>query len=253
MRHEETRVIEQLEALALEAGAAILDVYKKNAYQVQTKADQSPVTEADLLSNQIILAGLKRLGDLPYISEEEAPKAYAKAPDRYWLIDPLDGTKEFIARRNSFTVNIALIENKAPVLAVVYDPVTGDLYSASYGSYRENGKVVKDQSWAPGKILVSSHSHPEAGLDAFIKRNPTTENRRVGSSIKFCLVASGKAHLYPRFGPLKVWDTAAGDGVARAAGCRLIDWKTGLPPEYEYDKAWTPAFCLSAPHISVDF
>lgn len=246
-------MIEELEQLALEAGAAILAVYTKNDFQVQTKADNSPVTEADLQANEIILNGLQKLGGYPYISEEEAPKTYAVAPTRYWLIDPLDGTKEFIARRASFTVNIALIENKVPVVAVVYDPLTERLYSACYGVYRENGKVVASQSWAEGCILVSSHSHPEPALAKFIERNAITEQQRVGSSIKFCLVASGKAHLYPRFAALRVWDTAAGDGVARAAGCQVRDWVTGLPPEYEYDKPWTSGFCISAPHTKVQF
>ncbi len=244
-------MIEELERLARAAGAAILTVYKNNAYQVGIKSDHSPVTEADLLSNRIIVEGLKQLGNYPYISEEETPKVYPEPPRRYWLIDPLDGTKEFVARRDNFTVNIALIENKAPVVAVVYAPVSGELFSAYYGVYRENGQVETKRTWAEGCILLSSRSHPEPSLAAFIDRNSITEHRRIGSSIKFCRVASGAAHLYPRFGPLRAWDTAAGDGVARAAGCRLIAWATGLAPTYEYDKPWTEAFCLSAPHLSV--
>lgn len=246
-------MIEELEQLALEAGAAILAVYTKNDFTVQTKADSSPVTEADLKANEIILKGLQRLGDYPYISEEEVPKTYAVPPSRYWLIDPLDGTKEFIARRASFTVNIALIEDRKPGVAVVYDPLSGMLYSACYGEYRENGQVVTKQTWAEGCILVSSHSHPEPALAKFIERNAITEHQRIGSSIKFCRVASGQAHIYPRFAALRVWDTAAGDGVARAAGCKVIDWVTGSPPEYEYDKPWTSGFCLSAPHTEVRF
>jgi 3'(2'), 5'-bisphosphate nucleotidase len=243
-------VIEALEQLARDAGAAILSVYLKNDYQVQTKDDASPLTEADLKANRIILDGLKAIGDYPYISEEEAPKAYAEPPTRYWLIDPLDGTKEFVARRASFTVNIALIENKAPVLAVVYDVLSDTLYSADYGVYRENAQVIRQRPWQPGRILVSSRSHPEPALAGFIERNAISEHQRVGSSIKFCLVASGRAHFYPRFSPLHVWDTAAGDGVARAAGCKIIDWNTGKAPEYEYENLWTPGFCLSAPHLA---
>ncbi|MBC7660885.1 MAG: 3'(2'),5'-bisphosphate nucleotidase CysQ [Chitinophagaceae bacterium] len=243
-------MIEELERLALKAGALIKQVYEQNSYHVETKADKSPVTEADLLSNRIIVEGLRDLGNYPYISEEEAPQVYDVPPTRYWLIDPLDGTKEFVARREAFTVNIALIENKAPVMAVVYAPMFDELYSGSYGVYREQGKVVKPK-WQNGRILLSSHSHPERDLQAFIDRNHITEHQRVGSSIKFCWVASGRAHFYPRFSPLRVWDTAAGDGVARAAGCTLVDWKTGLPPEYEYSRAWTPAFNLCAPGVSV--
>lgn len=246
-------MIEALEALALKAGAAILAIYEKNDYQLRTKADNSPVTDADILANRIILDGLRSFGNDPYISEEEPPKTYKVPPTRYWLIDPLDGTKEFIARRASFTVNIALIEAKAPVVAVVYDPLSGALYSGCHGVYRENGKVVANRPWVEGRKLVSSRSHPEPPLATFIERNAITEQQRIGSSIKFCLVASGQAHLYPRFAPLRVWDTAAGDGVARAAGCRIVDWVTGLPPVYEYDKPWTEGFCLSAPHTSVHF
>ena len=244
-------MIEELEKLAREAGAAILSIYNKNDFQVQIKPDHSPVTEADFAANRIILDGLKRFGNLPYISEEEPPKFYDRAPPRYWLIDPLDGTKEFIARRGHFTVNIALIENKAPGVAVVYAPATDEMYSAYYGVYRENGKAVTNKVWVPGRIVLSSHSHPEPPLGEFIDRNAITEHTRIGSSIKFCHVANGSAHIYPRFGPLRVWDTAAGDGIARAAGCRLVNWATGLPPEYEYEKPWTEGFCLSSPDTPI--
>ncbi len=245
-------MIEALEALAIKAGEAILEVYARADFGVQTKHDRSPVTDADLAAHHIIIAGLKDLGGLPYISEEEPPKTYPHPPARYWLIDPLDGTKEFVAKRDSFTVNIALIEDGVPTHAVVYAPVWRALYSGAQGVYREQGQTVVP-AWKEGRVLLSSRSHPDPRIANFIERNAITEHERAGSSIKFCWVASGRAHLYPRFNPLHAWDTAAGDGVARAAGCRVFDWKTGLPPTYAYEQSYTPGFCVSAPHISVSY
>lgn len=239
--------IEALESVAREAGAEIRRIYETNSFAVEMKVDQSPVTEADLAANRIIVRGLKQFGKIPYISEEENFLTINPPPSSYWLIDPLDGTKEFVKRRKSFTVNIALVDQGTPEIAVVYDPIADQLYSAHYGVYRENGFVADStEEWPLGTVLVTSHSHPEAPLASFIERNSITEHQRVGSSIKFCLVAARHAHIYPRFSPLRAWDTAAGDGVARAAGCVVIDWNTGRPPHYAYDQPWTPAFCVYA-------
>ncbi len=239
--------IEALEELAKTAGREIRRVYETKSYHLEVKEDQSPLTEADLSSNRIITQGLKIFGDIPYISEEETPKIIHPIPQRYWLIDPLDGTKEFVKRRKAFTVNIALIEDGVPTVAVVYEPLEDRLYSAHYGIYREDGvPQAKTKAWPDGYTLVSSHSHPEAELERFIACHSITEHLRIGSSLKFCLVAERKAHIYPRFRALKAWDTAAGDGVARAAGCRVVDWKTGKAPVYAYDKAWTEAFYIAA-------
>ncbi|RZA20748.1 MAG: 3'(2'),5'-bisphosphate nucleotidase CysQ [Proteobacteria bacterium] len=244
--------IDKLEDLAREAGAEIRRIYESHSYSVSTKADRSPVTEADLAANAILVTGLKQFGALPYISEEEPRQTLEHSPERYWLIDPLDGTKEFVNRRKSFTVNIALIEMGVPTVAVVYDPMEERMYSAFHGDYRENGRIISAHTpWPAGTILLSSHSHPEEALTSFLSRNSITEHHRVGSSIKFCLVASRRAHIYPRFHSLNAWDTAAGDGVARAAGCHVIDWQTGLPPIYAYEQALTPAFCISAPQTAI--
>lgn len=244
--------IDKLETIARDAGAEIKRIYDANSYQVTTKADFSPVTEADLAANAIITLGLKDFGDIPYISEEETAKIRKPSPDRYWLIDPLDGTKEFVNRRRAFTVNIALIENGSPTVAVVYDPITDEMFSAHNGRYRENGlEIPREKPWPQGTVLLSSHSHPEAPLASFIERNSITEHHRLGSSLKFCQVARRAAHIYPRFRALNAWDTAAGDGVARAAGCRVIDWQTGLPPVYAYDQPFTAAFYVAAPNTAI--
>jgi 3'(2'), 5'-bisphosphate nucleotidase len=246
--------IEKLEDLAREAGAEIRRIYEARSYAVRTKDDRSPVTEADLASNTIILQGLRKFGPHPYISEEEPRQTLSPSPETYWLVDPLDGTKEFVNRRRSFTVNIALIDRGVPEIAVIYDPMEDQLFSAHYGCYRENGQIVAaDTPWPEGTILLSSRSHPESALQTFIAQNPITGHHQVGSSIKFCLVASRKAHVYPRFRPLKAWDTAAGDAIARAAGCHVVDWQTGLPPTYAFDQEWTPAFCVSAPQSSIRY
>lgn len=244
--------IEKLENIAREAGSEIKRIYESKAFDVQTKADFSPVTEADLAANAIITQGLKTFGVIPYISEEEQPLQIHPPPSRYWLIDPLDGTKEFLKRRRAFTVNIALIENGEPTVAVVYEPIAEEMFSGHYGIYRENGKVIpKEKLWPEGFILLSSHSHPEAPLTSFIERNPISEHIRLGSSLKFCEVAKRSAHVYPRFTALNAWDTAAGDGVARAAGCRVIDWQSGVPPVYAYDQQRTPAFYVAAPNTKI--
>lgn len=244
--------IENLEEIARNAGATIRQLYESKNFQVTSKADHSPVTEADLAANAIIVRGLQSFSDLAYISEEEEPYEHHPLPTSYWLIDPLDGTKEFVKRRESFTVNIALIEHGVPTTAVVYDPIEDKMYSAKDGVYRENGQVIpSDKAWPEGFILLSSHSHPEEALASFIASNPITEHHRLGSSIKFCRVAARQAHVYPRFRGLKAWDTAAGDGVARAAGCLVIDWQTGLPPVYAYDKAWTDSFYVAAPNTPI--
>lgn len=247
--------IRDLENIARQAGDEVRRIYEARSFVVSSKADASPVTEADLASNAMITNGLKRFGDVPYISEEEVDSHAVPQliPKTYWLIDPLDGTKEFVLRRKAFTINIALISNEAPEVAVVFDPMENRMYSAYYGEYREDGVLKKiGTPWPEGKILVSSHSHPEHALHDFIQKNDITEHQRVGSSLKFCLVASGRAHVYPRFKPLKAWDTAAGDGVARASGCHVIAWSTGKAPLYAFDKAWTEPFYVLAPSSSIE-
>jgi len=220
-----------LEELALAAGREIMDVYARDI-EVERKADDSPVTEADQRAETVILAGLREaFPDIPCVAEEEI--SGGRIPDAlgdlFFLIDPLDGTKEFIARRGDFTVNIALIRNGVPDTGVVYAPAQGVLYSGRPGAASQAAvdddfqlgerKAIAVSGAPGGKVrIVASRSHRTAETDEFIANYPDAEIVSVGSSLKFCLLASGTADLYPRFGRTMEWDTAAGDAVLRAAG-----------------------------------
>jgi 3'(2'), 5'-bisphosphate nucleotidase len=218
-------------ALAAEAGARILDIYA-TAFQVDEKDDQSPLTAADLASHQTLVAGLQQLTpDIPILSEESASIRFAERCrwERFWLVDPLDGTKEFIKRNGEFTVNIALIEAHQPVLGVVQIPVTGLCYFAArgQGAFRqEAGKTaerIQVRSLPGGPIrVVGSRSHGGRNLDVYVARLGEHELVAIGSSLKFCLVAEGKADIYPRLGPTSEWDTAAAQCIVEEAGGRVI-------------------------------
>lgn len=224
-------MLEPICQLAREAGEAIMQVY--NGHQplnVAHKKDDSPVTAADLAAHKVIARGLAELHPtIPMLSEED-PQGWAERQhwQRYWLVDPLDGTKEFLHRNGEFTVNIALIDNGKPVLGVVYVPVTGVMYAAAQGNAwkEEQGARrpirVKD---ARPPLVVVSRSHTDAELEDYLRQLGEHQTVSIGSSLKFCLVAEGKAQLYPRFGPTNIWDTAAGHAVALAAGAQVHDWQ----------------------------
>ncbi|MBF0560511.1 MAG: 3'(2'),5'-bisphosphate nucleotidase CysQ [Alphaproteobacteria bacterium] len=230
-------LLEGVGALACQAGAVILPIYQSD-FAVGTKNDDSPVTAADHAAEAVILAGLRRLTpDIPVVAEEEA--AAGRVPDigndRFWLVDPLDGTREFIKRNGEFTVNIALIEEGYPVLGVVYAPAVDCFYAAvGPGSavIRVRGETRAIQVRSPsadGVVVVASRSHGDpAQLEAFLKDYTVKALAMTGSSLKFCLVASGQADLYPRFGRTMEWDTAAGHAVLLAAGgdVRTVDGET---------------------------
>lgn len=242
------RDIARLESLALEAGEAVMKIHRHGRLDVQTKEDRSPVTQADLLSNEIICRGLRQLSPLPIISEEGTGETWpdADAISSYWLIDPIDGTKEFIAHRPTFTVNIALIEHGVPTVGVVYAPEREELFAGSPDGFRINQKPVQPV-WGPERVVVCSASRPEKEFEDFLQLNELSSVLRIGSSIKFCLVAKGEAHFYPRFSPLSAWDIAAGDAVARAAGCSMLEMQSGRPLTYEFKRRWNPGFILQAP------
>ena len=217
-----------LGGIARLAGQAIMAVYATE-FTVEHKADDSPVTQADRAANQVIVDSLTALHpDIPILSEESAQAGYAerKAWKRFWLVDPMDGTKEFVARNGEFTVNIALVEGRRPVFGVVYLPVTDVLYAggAAYGSLRRQGGgaavPIHGARPAPGEplVVVKSRSHPDARLAAWLERFPVRREVTAGSSLKFCLVAEGAAHCYPRFNPTWERDTAAGQAVIEGAG-----------------------------------
>lgn len=226
-------MLEQICQLARAAGSAIMEVYDGQApLDVSHKTDDSPVTAADLAAHRIILKGLKALTpDVPVLSEEDPPAWEVRQQwQRYWLVDPLDGTKEFLKRNGEFTVNIALIEQGKPVLGVVYAPALGVLYAAAEGKAwkEENGNRVQIQAAdaRPPLVVISrSHAASDEELKEYLKQLGEHQTTAIGSSLKFCLVAEGKAQLYPRFGPTNIWDTGAGHAVAIAAGAHVHDWK----------------------------
>ena len=217
---------------ALDAAAAIMAVYATD-FDVDTKADASPVTEADQTAHRIIVTRLaEALPDIPVVSEEEAggPRVPEDLDAPFILVDPLDGTREFINRNGEFTVNIALIEDRTPMAGVVYAPVLSTLYMAGDGAslWRiapggrlDHATAEPIQTRSPDAdslIAVASRSHRDDQTNDFLASLNVAETRARGSSLKFCLVAAGEADVYPRFGPTMEWDTAAGDAVVRAAG-----------------------------------
>jgi 3'(2'), 5'-bisphosphate nucleotidase len=234
-----------LTALAHRAGAAILDIYARPDQGERRKTDASPVTDADHAAEAIILAGLGRLTpDIPVVAEEEV--AAGRTPEvgagPFWLVDPLDGTKEFIKRNGEFTVNIALIEDAMPTLGVVSAPAQGVLWRGAKGHGAERlldggppSAIAVRRPPAQGLTVFASRSHAVfSQLDIWLRNNhiPVAERRQAGSSLKFCLIAAGEADIYPRFGPTMEWDTAAGQAVLEAAGGEVIDDSTRQPLRY---------------------
>ncbi len=221
------RLTAELCDIALAAGARILEIYGRD-FAVHEKADLSPVTEADQAAEQLILERLARLTpEIPIVAEESV--AAGRVPDvsggRFWLVDPLDGTKEFISRNGEFTVNVALIEETAPVAGVVYAPARAALYYADGPgrAFRRSGKGAAEpisvrEPPADGLDVVASRSHRDARTDEYLEAVRVRRLVPAGSSLKFCLLAAGEADLYPRLGPTMEWDTAAGHAVLAAAG-----------------------------------
>ncbi|MDQ2961933.1 MAG: 3'(2'),5'-bisphosphate nucleotidase CysQ [Pseudomonadota bacterium] len=228
----ELDLLDRVIPIARAAGAIVMEVYATE-FTVRGKGDASPVTEADHRAEALILPALARIMPGPQVVSEEAASA-GRIPliaERFWLVDPLDGTREFIDRNGEFTVNIALVERGMPVLGVVLAPASGRLFAGAVGA----GAFVEDESGrrnnitcrrapAAGLTVVSSRSHGDVeALDAFLAGRVVASRVTAGSSLKFCLVACGEADLYPRFGRTMEWDTAAGHAVLRAAGGRVTD------------------------------
>lgn len=223
--------------LARAAGEAILPIWRSGVL-AHTKADGSPLTEADLAAERILLAGLAAaLPAIPVVSEEDPPAATA-LPERFLLVDPLDGTKEFLSGSGEFTVNLALIEAHRPVAGVVFAPALGLLWRGAEGAGAERQDLtagtcrpIRVRPPVDPPVAVASRSHADADTEAFLARLGVAERRAIGSSLKFCLVAEGEADVYPRFGPTMEWDTAAGHAVLAAAGGR-VETPAGLPLLY---------------------
>lgn len=241
-------LLPRVTALATEAGSTILAIYQDLNPQVEYKWDHSPVTRADLVSHQILQTGLARLAPhWPVLSEEsvEVPFEERKSWRHFWMIDPLDGTKEFLHRTGEFTVNIALIEEDQPILGVIYAPVIDRLYFAAHGagSYRTDGKVttaVKVASARAGRTrFVVSRRH------ASEQETKDGETMVMGSSLKFCLIAEGSADVYPRNGPTMEWDTAAAQCILEEAGGSVTDLE-GNTIRYNKHVLLNPAFVARA-------
>jgi len=233
MTIDRQRIVEGLRAIALEAGRAILDIYAHDI-TVREKDDRTPVTDADTAAEDIILARLAELTPgIPIIAEEQV--AAGKVPEiaeRFWLVDPLDGTKEFISRNGEFTVNVALIEAHRPTLGVVYAPAKGRLFlagpagasaaaQAPSGTWSAPHSIGVRAAPADGLTVVASRSHRDEKTDKYLEQFNVHSVISAGSSLKFCLVAAGEADLYPRLGRTMEWDTAAGHAVLAAAGGRV--------------------------------
>ena len=228
---EPGRLMQPVIEISRRAAAAILSIYDSD-FDIDRKGDDSPLTAADMAAHRLICAELKALTpDVPILSEESADIPYAtrKGWETYWLVDPLDGTKEFVKRNGEFTVNIALVSSHRPVLGVVYVPVTGTAYYAGSGGgawrITAGGDPVRLQTRhaVSGKLVVAgSRSHAGAEQRRFFEAlGPGAETLSIGSSLKFCLVAEGRVDAYPRFGPTSEWDTAAAHCVVEEAGGRV--------------------------------
>ncbi|MES2883900.1 MAG: 3'(2'),5'-bisphosphate nucleotidase CysQ [Pseudomonadota bacterium] len=243
-------LLDAVVALARSAGDAILVIYRED-FAVTQKTDDSPVTAADLAAHHLILDGLTALTpDIPVVSEEGVipPASERTAWTRYWLVDPLDGTREFIAKNGEFTVNIALIENGRPVLGVVLAPALDLLYAAAEGAgaWREQAGTrmpLAVRRWPLTPVLMLSRAHPDPEAAARLARLGDYEAMQVGSSLKYCRIAEGVADAYPKFASIYFWDTAAAQCVLEQAGGVALSLDDFLPIRYASGSALrTPAF-----------
>jgi 3'(2'), 5'-bisphosphate nucleotidase len=257
-------LVSLMRKLALEAGDKIMEVYASPDFDVRAKSDASPVTEADEAADVIISAGLRAAyPDVTLITEEQADSHSLQA-STFLIVDPLDGTKEFVQRRGDFTVNIAYVENGVPVRGVVYAPAKGRLFytRADGQAVEETGDFQKDhvgpcheikvaQPDNAALMVVASKSHRDAATDAYIGKYAVRDMTSAGSSMKFCLVATGEADLYPRLGRTMEWDTAAGDAVLRGAGGHVVHFETHAPLAYGKSGWDNPFFIAYAPGVTL--
>jgi 3'(2'), 5'-bisphosphate nucleotidase len=241
------------------AGEAILEIYARD-FEVEFKADESPLTEADKRSNDVIVAALEeRYPDIPIISEEIRALDYSERRhwQTCWLIDPLDGTKEFVKKNGEFTVNIALVHAGEPVVGVVYQPVTGAMYSAEkgQGAFLEMPDAdpvrlenTKHYSTEQEVTVVASRSHLSQEVEDFVaelrEQGKEVEFQSAGSSLKLCLVAEGKATVYPRFAPTMEWDTGAAHAIVLEGGKKVLNRETGEALVYNKENLLNPWFIV---------
>lgn len=246
-------LLQEICVITTTAGQAIMDVYRQGNLRIQLKSDATPVTVADLAANDIIVQALGQIKPTIMIISEESLKQN-HAPEKrlhvqdMWLVDPLDGTKEFIKGSDEFTVNIALVRNHEPILGVVYAPALGILYAAVRGgsAWKRDaaGHITTLKTKPPiGPLrVVASRSHTDERTDAWLAKIGPHERKAVGSSLKLCYVADGSADVYPRFVPTMEWDTAAADAVLRVAGGTVVVPGEHAPMLYNKDNLLQPSF-----------
>lgn len=243
--------IEDIKKIAFEAGKIIMEIYKKD-FSVEYKDDKSPLTEADLKSNELICSNLMKLyPNIPIMSEENKEVNYEDRKDweYYFCVDPIDGTKEFIKKNDEFTVNIALIHKHEPVLGVVYAPALNDMYYADgKNAFKNEEKLPLFKNNKPKEklLVVASKSHLSTETQEFIDNLDTKEIEQVskGSSLKLCMVAEGIADIYPRLAPTMEWDTAAADAVVRCAGKMTYQFEESIPVVYNKENLLNPWFVV---------
>jgi len=239
MLNQDKHLLLKLSNIAIQAGIAIMEFYKTD-FQVETKKDNTPITKADLAANSIIIEELKKIDEnIPILSEESLVEWNERRQwEKYWLIDPLDGTKEFINKNGEFSVNIAMIDKNNPVLGIIYAPANSLLYFANknHGTFKiSSSSLLNNLNDAKSIItsnlrfkddirIISSRSHSNNYFDSWVKKNfHKYKLISKGSSLKFCEIAEGNAEIYPRFGPTSEWDIAAGHIILEEAGGKIVD------------------------------
>jgi len=259
-----TKLVEVMRRLSLEAGDRIMEIYNSDDFEVKVKSDESPVTVADEAADALISAGLQAaFPDVALVTEEQAA-SHAESATTFLIVDPLDGTKEFINRRGDFTVNIAYVEDGVPTRGVVYAPAKGRMFftQADGSSVEEAGEFAKDSMGALRPIRVSdpdnaalmvvaSKSHRDQATDEYIAKYAVKDMKSAGSSLKFCLIATGEADLYPRVGRTMEWDTAAGHAVLHGAGGKVVRFDDHAPLTYGKDGFANPFFIAYSPAVDL--
>lgn len=264
MQIDYEKLVHEIRRLALLAGDRIMEIYQSDDFEIKSKSDDSPVTAADEAADRLISDGLRAaFPDIALVTEEQSA-THDTSGDTFLIVDPLDGTKEFIHRRGDFTVNIALVEGGIPTRGVVYAPAKGRMfYTRSDGqSVEETGKLDRDKigeqtainvSDADNQALmvVASKSHRDQATDDYINQYAVCDMTSAGSSLKFCLVATGEADLYPRLGRTMEWDTAAGHAVLKGAGGEVVRFDDHTPLRYGKADFANPFFIAHAPSVTL--
>jgi len=256
------KLIPTIRRLAIEAGVKIMEIYEADDFDVKVKSDDSPVTAADEAADHLISTGLRDVFPDVNIVTEEQVATHAVTGSTFLIVDPLDGTKEFIHRRGDFTVNIALVEKGVPTRGVVYAPAKGRMFytQADGTSVEESGALASDsigrttpirvaQSDNNALRIVASKSHRDEATDHYINKYSVADMKSAGSSLKFCLVATGEADLYPRLGRTMEWDTAAGHAVLAGAGGQVVRFDDLSPLSYGKEGYANPFFIAHAPGV----